>query len=81
MVHSLRWSDTTNQLAGLHDSTLAVWFYPAVAFVDRDLLTLTLWERDGTYVKKFLHLNPHGLQKKYLISLFILKSTIKSNRL
>lgn len=48
MIHSLRWSDNTNQLAGLHDSTLSVWFYPAVAFVDRDLVPLTLSRRDGT---------------------------------
>ncbi|RXG60139.1 Intraflagellar transport protein 80-like protein [Armadillidium vulgare] len=47
MIHSLKWCDNANQLASLHESALVIWYYPAVAFVDRDLLMLTMWRKDG----------------------------------
>ena len=47
MVHSMQWNDGSNMLAALTDSNLTVWYYPGVVFVDRDLLNLTVWEKDA----------------------------------
>ncbi|XP_045128913.1 intraflagellar transport protein 80 homolog [Portunus trituberculatus] len=47
MVQSLCWNDGANMLAALQDSKFTVWFYPAVVFVDRDMLQATAMERDA----------------------------------
>ncbi|XP_072035269.1 intraflagellar transport protein 80 homolog [Amphiura filiformis] len=48
MVTSLAWNDSTNMLAALSDSKLTVWFYPSAVYVDRDLLAITLMEKDSS---------------------------------
>ena len=50
MVTSLAWNDSTNMLAALSDSKLTVWFYPSAVYVDRDLLAITLMEKDARLV-------------------------------
>ncbi|KAK3862875.1 hypothetical protein Pcinc_031302 [Petrolisthes cinctipes] len=48
MVQSLCWNDGANMLAALQDAKFTVWFYPAVVFVDRDLLPVTTLEKDAS---------------------------------
>ena len=50
MVHSLCWSAQANMLAGLQESRLSVWYYPAVIFVDKELLTKTILQKESPYV-------------------------------
>ncbi|XP_043222116.1 intraflagellar transport protein 80 homolog isoform X2 [Amphibalanus amphitrite] len=47
MVHSLCWSAQANMLAGLQESRLSVWYYPAVIFVDKELLTKTILQKES----------------------------------
>jgi intraflagellar transport protein 80 len=47
-VDSFCFNDETDVLVGLADGRLAVWYYPSVVFVDKDLLSLTLSSSDGT---------------------------------
>ncbi|XP_033637607.1 intraflagellar transport protein 80 homolog [Asterias rubens] len=48
MISSLAVNDGTNMLAALQDSKLTVWFYPSAAYVDRDLLPLTIMVKDAS---------------------------------
>ncbi|XP_029472943.1 intraflagellar transport protein 80 homolog isoform X1 [Rhinatrema bivittatum] len=52
MVHALAWSDTSNILCGLQDTRLTVWYYPNVIYVDKDLLTKTIFEKDASEFSK-----------------------------
>lgn len=47
MVDSVQWSDEVDILGAVADGKLVVWYYPAVVFVDRDLLKTTTHTRDG----------------------------------
>ena len=47
MVQSLKWNDSSNMLSAFQDAHLTVWYYPGVVFVDRELLPLTVWEKDS----------------------------------
>lgn len=47
-VESFAFNDETNVLVGLADGRLTFWYYPDVAFVDKDLLTLTSSAQDAT---------------------------------
>lgn len=47
MVDSVQWSDEADILGAIADGKLLVWYYPAVVFVDRDLLKATTYSRDG----------------------------------
>jgi intraflagellar transport protein 80 len=38
MVASVKWNDYSEVLVAIADTKLAVWYYPSVVFVDRDLL-------------------------------------------
>uniref|UniRef100_A0A915Q7B6 Intraflagellar transport protein 80 homolog n=1 Tax=Setaria digitata TaxID=48799 RepID=A0A915Q7B6_9BILA len=46
VVTNILFNDQTNMLAGLQDSHLVVWLYPATVFIDRDLLQKTVFEKD-----------------------------------
>ncbi|ESP00252.1 hypothetical protein LOTGIDRAFT_225973 [Lottia gigantea] len=48
MIQSMAWNDETNMLAGMTDGKLMVWYYPNTLYVDRDLLTKTIFTRDST---------------------------------
>lgn len=41
MVQSLRWNANTNILAAIQDTTLTVWYYPAVIFTDKRIIDKT----------------------------------------
>ncbi|CAM9962929.1 unnamed protein product [Heterosigma akashiwo] len=46
-VDSVEWNDGSDMLAAIADGRLRTWFYPNVVFVDRDLLPLTVQEKDA----------------------------------
>ncbi|XP_030071802.1 intraflagellar transport protein 80 homolog [Microcaecilia unicolor] len=52
MVHALAWSDTSNILCGLQDTRFTVWYYPNVIYVDKDLLSKTVFEKDASEFSK-----------------------------
>eukprot|EP00927_Polykrikos_kofoidii_P055816 TRINITY_DN50010_c0_g1_i1.p1 TRINITY_DN50010_c0_g1~~TRINITY_DN50010_c0_g1_i1.p1 ORF type:complete len:794 (-),score=146.49 TRINITY_DN50010_c0_g1_i1:74-2152(-) len=45
MVDSFMWNDSTDMLVALTDESLVLYIYPAVCFVDKDLLPKTLQKR------------------------------------
>lgn len=47
MVQSLKWNANSNMLAAILDSRFCTYLYPAVIFVDRNLLHRTIIERDS----------------------------------
>ncbi|XP_053315521.1 intraflagellar transport protein 80 homolog [Spea bombifrons] len=56
MVHTVAWNDVSNMLCGLQDNRFTVWYYPNVAFVDKDLLPKTIFEKDGSEYSKTPHI-------------------------
>lgn len=46
MIQSIFWNQDHNILAGIQETTLTVWCYPAVIFVDRRLLRRSTLIRD-----------------------------------
>ncbi|XP_014740018.1 PREDICTED: intraflagellar transport protein 80 homolog [Sturnus vulgaris] len=52
MVQSLAWNDTSNILCGIQDSKFTVWYYPNTVYVDKDLLSKTLYEKDASEFSK-----------------------------
>ncbi|XP_022247668.1 intraflagellar transport protein 80 homolog [Limulus polyphemus] len=48
MVQSVVWNDNTNMLAALQSGKLTVWYFPSVVFVDRNLLSRTINEKEGS---------------------------------
>ncbi|XP_069831369.1 intraflagellar transport protein 80 homolog isoform X2 [Dendropsophus ebraccatus] len=52
MVHTLAWSDLSNILCGIQDSRFTVWYYPNVAYVDKELLPKTITEKDASEFSK-----------------------------
>ncbi|XP_002738919.2 intraflagellar transport protein 80 homolog [Saccoglossus kowalevskii] len=46
MISSLSWNDTTNILSALQDGKLSVWYYPNAVYVDKELLSKTILEKD-----------------------------------
>ncbi|XP_075058171.1 intraflagellar transport protein 80 homolog [Mixophyes fleayi] len=52
MAHTLAWSDVSNILCGIQDNRFTVWYYPNVAYVDKDLLPKTVIEKDGSEYSK-----------------------------
>ncbi|XP_043926400.1 intraflagellar transport protein 80 homolog isoform X2 [Protopterus annectens] len=48
MVHTMAWNDATNILCGLHDNSFIVWYYPSTVYVDKDLLSKTIFEKDAS---------------------------------
>lgn len=47
MVQSLRWNCTINILAAIQDTTLTVWYYPAVIFSDKRIVEKTCARNDS----------------------------------
>ncbi|XP_013386357.1 intraflagellar transport protein 80 homolog isoform X2 [Lingula anatina] len=48
MILSQVWNDNSNMLAAMADGKFTVWYYPNVAYVDRDLLPKTVCEKDAS---------------------------------
>ena len=52
MVQSLQWNTSVNMLCGLCDSSLKVWFYPPVVFVDPAILSSTIYHKEHNELGK-----------------------------
>ncbi|OXB63121.1 hypothetical protein ASZ78_000353 [Callipepla squamata] len=52
MVQTLAWNDTCNLLCGIQDTRFTVWYYPNTVYVDKDLLTKTVYEKDASDFSK-----------------------------
>ncbi len=52
MVQSLEWNTSVNMLCGLCDSSVMVWFYPPVVFIDQAILPLTLYQKEHNELGK-----------------------------
>ncbi|KAG8445234.1 hypothetical protein GDO86_010132 [Hymenochirus boettgeri] len=52
MVHTLAWNDMSNILCGLQEYRILVWYYPSVVYVDKDLLSKTILEKEGSEFSK-----------------------------
>ncbi|XP_056613594.1 intraflagellar transport protein 80 homolog isoform X1 [Triplophysa dalaica] len=48
MVDSMCWNDSANLLCGVQENQLTVWCYPAVVFVDKELLPKTICTKDNS---------------------------------
>ncbi|CAL8086530.1 unnamed protein product [Calicophoron daubneyi] len=46
-VTSFVWAETSNLLAAVANDKVSVWFYPNIAFIDSDLLSMTTQEHDA----------------------------------
>jgi intraflagellar transport protein 80 len=46
-IHNFVWNDTYNMLAGISDGRFTVWYYPSVAYVDKNLLQKTIFQKDA----------------------------------
>lgn len=63
MVHTMAWNDSANILCGIQDNQFAVWYYPSAVFVDKGLLTKTIFTKDGSEFSRTPHiLNYVGAQ-------------------
>lgn len=49
MIQSLCWNDSANMLAALADGKFTVWYYPNTIYVDRDLASRTVFEKEARY--------------------------------
>ncbi|OWF41163.1 intraflagellar transport protein 80 homolog [Mizuhopecten yessoensis] len=58
MIQSLAWNDASNMLSALADGKFTVWYYPNTIYVDRDLATKTIFEKEASEFGK----NPQLLQ-------------------
>ena len=47
MVQSLSWAADCSMLAAMQDTRFSLWYYPAIIYVDRSLLSRTMVERDS----------------------------------
>lgn len=45
-VSTFMWSETQNFLAAIKHEKLTIWYYPAVSFIDKELLDLTVEEKN-----------------------------------
>ncbi|KAK3271476.1 Intraflagellar transport protein 80 [Cymbomonas tetramitiformis] len=48
MVDSAVWNDTSDMLATMIDQKLVVWYYPNAVYVDKDLVPLTKYVKEGS---------------------------------
>lgn len=46
-IHNFVWNDAYNMLAGIADARFTIWYYPGVVYVDKNLLTRTIFQRDA----------------------------------
>ncbi|XP_070538600.1 intraflagellar transport protein 80 homolog [Ptychodera flava] len=65
MIGSLCWNDSANILAALQENKLAVWYYPNAVYVDKDLISKTMLEKDASEFGK----NPYlvGFRSNHVI--------------
>ena len=49
MVEGMAWNDESNMLVALTDSKIIVFYYPNAAYVDRQLLPKTIFEKEARY--------------------------------
>ncbi|KAK7882659.1 hypothetical protein WMY93_028833 [Mugilogobius chulae] len=56
MVHCMQWNDSANILCGIQDNQFTVWYYPSVVFIDKELLPLTLYVKDGSEFARAPHI-------------------------
>lgn len=54
MIQSLAWNDETNMLAALADGRFIVWYYPNAIYVDKDLMSRIVYEKDPSEFGKNL---------------------------
>ena len=47
-IQNFVWNDTFNMLTGIADSRFVVWYYPSVVYVDKNLLSRSIYQRDAT---------------------------------
>ncbi len=47
-IQNFVWNDAYNMLAGIADSRFVVWFYPSIVYVDKNLLSRSIYQRDST---------------------------------
>lgn len=47
-IQNFVWNDAYNMLAGIADSRFTVWYYPNIVYVDKNLLSRTITQRDAT---------------------------------
>ncbi len=52
MVDTAMWNDSTDILAAVSDSKLTVWYCPAAAFIDKDLINYTRTQTDAAHFGK-----------------------------
>lgn len=68
MVDSFMWNDSTDMLIALVDERLVIYIYPAVCFVDKDLLPKTLQTKicsdAGKYAQIIAFYGPHCIIRK-----------------
>ncbi|XP_078419892.1 intraflagellar transport protein 80 homolog isoform X1 [Cetorhinus maximus] len=48
MVHSIAWNDKVNILCGMQNMHFVVWYYPNTIYVDKELLSKTIYEKDAS---------------------------------
>ncbi|XP_038671101.1 intraflagellar transport protein 80 homolog isoform X3 [Scyliorhinus canicula] len=48
MVHSIAWNDKINILCGMQNMYFVVWYYPNTIYVDKELLSKTVYEKDAS---------------------------------
>ena len=53
MVQSLSWAADCSMLAAMQDTRFSLWYYPAIIYVDRSLLSRTMVERDSGEFGKY----------------------------
>ena len=46
-IHNFVWNDAYNMLAGIADARFTIWYYPSVVFVDKNLLSRSIFQRDA----------------------------------
>ncbi len=45
-VSSFAWSETQNLMAAIQHDKLRVWYYPSISLIDKELLDLTMQDKD-----------------------------------
>jgi intraflagellar transport protein 80 len=46
-IHNFVWNDAYNMLAGIADARFTIWYYPGIVYVDKNLLSRTIFQRDA----------------------------------
>uniref|UniRef100_UPI00398F7D97 intraflagellar transport protein 80 homolog isoform X2 n=1 Tax=Pristiophorus japonicus TaxID=55135 RepID=UPI00398F7D97 len=48
MMHSIAWNDKINILCGMQNMYFVVWYYPNTIYIDKELLSKTIYEKDAS---------------------------------